>query len=172
MRNHDWTNNKATTKTNTETKTLTKTMLNTFREHLQRAIFETFDLWNIWLEWWGNMIWSKVSKAKSLKDCSLKVFPKCNCHCHCLCICICLRRCLFVGQVMFSHRSDQMSQRPKVSKIALWRCSLNVFVIVIVFLFVFVFVVIFLLVRSRFLIALIKCLKGQKPQRLLFEGVL
>ena len=94
-------------------------------------------------------------------------FSKCICHRHCICLHLCC--CLFVGQVMFSHRSDQMSQRPKVSKIALWRCSLNVFVIVIVFLFVFVFVVIFLLVRSCFLITLIKCLKGQKSQRLLFE---
>ena len=34
---------------------------------------------------------------------------------------------------MFSHRLDQMCQRSKVSKIALWRCSLNVFVIVFVF---------------------------------------
>ena len=49
------------------------------------------------------------------------------CHRHCL------SRCFFVGQVMFSHHPDQMSQRSKVSKIALWRCSLNVFVIVIVF---------------------------------------
>ena len=37
----------------------------------------------------------------------------------------------FVGQVMFSHHSDQMSQRSKVSK---------KFVIVIVFVFAFVFV--------------------------------
>ena len=48
-----------------------------------------------------------------------------------------------------------MSQRSKVSEIALWRCSLNVFVIfiviVFVFVFVFVFVVVFLLVRSCFL---------------------
>ena len=43
-------------------------------------------------------------------------------------------------------------------KIPHWGCSLNVFVIVLVF----VFVVVFLLVRSCILIALIKCLKGQK----------
>ena len=94
--------------------------------------------------WSGHVfssLWSNVSKAKNL---SLGVFSKCICHRHCICLRLCC--CLFVGQVMFSHRSDQMSQRPKVSKIALWRCSLNVFVIVIVFLFVFVFVVIFLLV--------------------------
>ena len=42
-----------------------------------------------------------------------------------------------------------MPQRSKVSKIALWRCSLNVFVIAIVFVIVFVFVVVFL-VRSCF----------------------
>ena len=30
---------------------------------------------------------------------------------------------------MFSHHSDQMSQRLKVSKIALWKCSLNVFLV-------------------------------------------
>ena len=35
----------------------TKTMTNTFREHHQRAIFETFDHWDIWLEWWENMTW-------------------------------------------------------------------------------------------------------------------
>ena len=64
--------------------------------------------------------------------------------------CICLRRCLFVGQFMFSHHSGQMSQRSKGSKIALWRYSLNVIVIVIVFVFAFVFVVVFLLVRSCF----------------------
>ena len=31
---------------------------------------------------------------------------------------------------MFPHHSDQMSQRLKVSKIALWKCSLNVFLVV------------------------------------------
>ena len=45
------------------------------------------------------------------------------CHCHC----VCLRCCLFVGQVMFPHHSDQMSQSSKVSNIALWRCYLNIF---------------------------------------------
>ena len=45
---------------------------------------------------------------------------------------------------------------------------LGTFVIVIVF----VFVVVFLLVRSCFLITLIKCLKVQKSQILLFEGAL
>ena len=59
------------------------------------------------------------------------------------------------GQVMFPHHSDQVSQMSKVSKIALLRYSVNVFV------FVFVYVVVFLLVRSCFLITLIKCLKGQ-----------
>ena len=48
-----------------------------------------------------------------------------------------------------------MFERSQVSKIAL-----NAFVIVIFF--VFVFVVVFLLVRSCFLITLIKCLKGHK----------
>ena len=45
------------TKTKTKTKTLTKT--NTFREHLQRAIPETCDLWDISLEWWVDMTWPK-----------------------------------------------------------------------------------------------------------------
>ena len=39
---HGLINKKTMTKTNT--KTMTKTMTNTFREHLQRAIFETFEL--------------------------------------------------------------------------------------------------------------------------------
>ena len=54
--------------------------------------------------------------------------------CNCLCLC------LLVGHLMSPHHSDQMSQRSQVSRIALWRCSLNVFVFVIVFVFVFVFV--------------------------------
>ena len=36
---------------------LTITM--TFREHPQRAILETCDLWDIWSEWWGDMTWPK-----------------------------------------------------------------------------------------------------------------
>ena len=55
MRKHDLTNKKTTTKTNTKTKTMK--MTNTFREHLQRAILETCNLWDIWSEWWGNMTW-------------------------------------------------------------------------------------------------------------------
>ena len=66
----------------------------------------------------------------------------------------------FFGQVMCPHHSDQMSQRSQVSRIALFRCSQNVFVFVIVF--VFVFVILFFLVRSCTLITLIKCLKGHK----------
>ena len=59
---------------------------------------------------------------------------------------------------MSSHHSDQMSQRSQVSRIALRRCSQNVFVFVIVFVFVFVIS----LVMSCLLITLIKCLKGRK----------
>ena len=55
-----------------------------------------------------------------------------------------------------------MSQRSQVSRIALWRCSLNVFVIVIVFVPVFVFVIVFLLVRSCLLIILTDGLNGDK----------
>ena len=40
IRRHELTKKKTMTKTNTKTKTET----NTFREHLQRAILETFDL--------------------------------------------------------------------------------------------------------------------------------
>ena len=107
----------------------------------------------------------------TLKNPSLEVFSKCICHRHCLCIC--LSCCLFVRQVMFPHHSDQIPQRSKYSKIALWRLSLNVFVIVfvIVFVSVFAFVIIFVFVRSCFLITLFKCLKGQTSQRLLFLWV-
>ena len=41
---------------------------------------------------------------------------------------------------MSSHHSEQMSQRSQVSRIALRRCSQNVFVFVFVIVFVFVFV--------------------------------
>ena len=51
MRKHELPNKNTTAKTNT------KTMTNTFREHLQRAIFATFDLWDNWSEWWENMTW-------------------------------------------------------------------------------------------------------------------
>ena len=37
---------------------------------------------------------------------------------------ICLTLCLFVDQVMSPHHSDQMSQRPQVSRIAPLGCSL------------------------------------------------
>ena len=48
--------------TNTKTKTMTTT--NTFREHLQRAIPETCDLWDIWSEWWGDITWPDIDKDK------------------------------------------------------------------------------------------------------------
>ena len=67
-----------------------------------------------------------ITLFKYLNDRSLKAFSKCICHC----LCLCLSSCPFVGQVRFSQHSDQMPQRSKVSKIALWRCSLNVFIIV------------------------------------------
>ena len=79
-------------------------------------------------------------------------------------------------QVMSPHHSDQMSQWSQVSRIALLRCSLNVFVLVIVivfvFVFVFVFVIVFFWVMSCPLIALIKCLKGHKSLGWLFGGAL
>ena len=48
---------------------------------------------------------------------------RCHCLCHCLlhwaciriCICLCHCRCIFVGQIMFSYYSDQMSQRSQFS---------------------------------------------------------
>ena len=53
MRKHDLANKETITKTDTKTTTMT----NTFSLHLQRAIFETFYLWDVWSEWWGNMTW-------------------------------------------------------------------------------------------------------------------
>ena len=44
MKKHDLTNKNTNTKTNAKTKAKTMTMTITFREYLQRAIFETFDL--------------------------------------------------------------------------------------------------------------------------------
>ena len=44
-------------KENIRTKAKTMKMTNTFWEHLQRAISETFDLWDISSEWWENMTW-------------------------------------------------------------------------------------------------------------------
>ena len=39
-------------------------MTNTFREHLQRVILETFDLWDIWSERWEDMTWPKKDNDK------------------------------------------------------------------------------------------------------------
>ena len=50
---------------------------------------------------------------------------------------------IFFGHVMSSHHSEQMSQRSQVSRIALRRCSQNVFVFVFAIVFVFVFVFVF-----------------------------
>ena len=53
------------TSTKTNTKTITKT--NTFREHLQRAILETCDLWDIWLKRWGDMTMTMTNtKTKTM----------------------------------------------------------------------------------------------------------
>ena len=85
MRRHDPTKKKTMTKTNTKTKTITKT--NTFREHLQRAILETFDLWGIWSECWENLTWPtkgqlerqrqrqwQIHLENTFKERSLKLF--------------------------------------------------------------------------------------------------
>ena len=87
---------------------------------------------------------------------------------HCLCHRIFLCHCLFCGQAMSTYYSDRMSERSQVLRIALWRCSLNVFV----FVFVFVFVIVPFLVRSCLLITLIKSLKGHKSLGSLFDGAL
>ena len=42
---------------------MTKT--NTFREHIQRAILETRDHWDIWSEWWEDMIWQKRKRQNA-----------------------------------------------------------------------------------------------------------
>ena len=56
-----WHDQKKLTKTNT--KTMTKT--NIFREHLQRTILETCDLWDICSEWWEDTTWpKKIDKDK------------------------------------------------------------------------------------------------------------
>ena len=34
------------------------------REHIQGAIFDTCDLWDIWSEWWENMTWQIKDKHK------------------------------------------------------------------------------------------------------------
>ena len=78
------------------------------------------------------------------------------CPCICLCICLCnfflVMSCLLI--------TEQMSQRSQVSRIALRRCSQNVFVFVNFF------------VMSCLLITLNKCLKGHKSLGLLWGGVL
>ena len=67
-------------------------------------------------------------------------------------------------QVMSPHHSDQMSQMSQYSRIALWWCSLYVYVFV-------GFVLVIFLSRSCLPIVVIKCIKGHKSLGLLFEGV-
>ena len=59
MRGHDMTKKKTKTNTKTKTMTMTMTKTNIFREHIQRAIIETCDLWEIWSEWLWDMTWPK-----------------------------------------------------------------------------------------------------------------
>ena len=46
---------------------------------------------------------------------------------------------VFLGQAMSSYHSDKMYQRSQVSRMALWRCSQNVFAFVLVIVFVIFF---------------------------------
>ena len=124
----------------------------------------------------------KLAKVTSLSDGSLKVLSKCICLCLCLCLChchcLCLCHCPFLVWSCLLIIIIKCPKGSQVSGIALWRCSLNVFVFVfvfvfvLVFVFVIVFVIVFLLVRSCPLITLIKCLKGHKSLGSLFEGAL
>ena len=43
---------------------MTITMTKTFRERPQRVILETYDLWDIWSEKWGDMTWPKKENDK------------------------------------------------------------------------------------------------------------
>jgi len=73
MRRHELTKKKTMTKTNTKTKT------NTFREHLQRATLETFDLWDIWSdeETWPDQT-KTLTKAKTKTTAKTKTMTKTN----------------------------------------------------------------------------------------------
>ena len=83
---------------------------------------------------WSGHIYSSLRSAvlnvTNIYDCSLEMLSKYICllsfslylyfflHCHCL----------FVGQVVSPHHSDQMSQRLQVSRVGILRCLLNIFV--------------------------------------------
>ena len=156
---------------------------------------ETCNLWDIWSEWWRDMIWLKkdlptnipphlptyrVSLKKGQwqrqiqrqrqwqRQIQLEIIFKERSQRLVTFETFC--QSLLFGYVMLPHHSDQMSLRSQVSRLPLWRCSLNLFVIV--FFFVFVFVIVDFLVRSCLLVILIKCLKGQKSLGLPFEGAL
>ena len=67
---------------------------------------------------------AKIRKIKiwhCRTTCSLKGFSRCLCYyCYCLCNCLCLWQCLFAGQVMSPHHSEQMSEGSKVFQSAPW----------------------------------------------------
>ena len=46
----------------------TMTMTITYIENLQKAIPETSDLWDIWPEWHGIMIWPEKTKTKTIRE--------------------------------------------------------------------------------------------------------
>ena len=106
-----------------------------------------FALWSVFA---SSRRWPNVSKVTIVY---LKLFSKCLFWCHVSSSSsqgsafegVLKMHFVFVFfcQIMSSHHSDQMSQFSKVSRIALWRCSLNVLVVVIVFVFIFAFVIFF-----------------------------
>ena len=53
---------------------MTMTKTDTLKEHLQRAILETCELWDIWSEWWGDMAWQK--KTKTMTKGMTKTIPE------------------------------------------------------------------------------------------------
>ena len=60
------------TKTKTKTKTKTMTKTNTSRKHLQRAILENCDLWDIWSEW------HDLTNKKTMTKTNTKTMAKTN----------------------------------------------------------------------------------------------
>ena len=101
-------------------------------------ISDSVTYWAVLCLVWSCFLINLIKYLKGQKSkVSKKVLSKCIFHCLCLYMCLlfCLCRCLFVSQVMFSHHFEQMYQRSQVSKIALWRWTLNTLVIVFVFVF-------------------------------------
>ena len=83
---------------------------------LSLSLYLSLSLSFCWSSHVFSSLWSNVSKVKSLNDCSLKVFSKCNCHCLFLCLIVVFLLEGFESNTANMQNSDQ--GRPTAARAA------------------------------------------------------